>query len=498
MSSASRPDRIVIAGATGFVGTALAARLARRGTAHVVGLTRGRTTATGAWDELVTCDLFSMKDLERALAGARHAVYLVHSMLPSARLVQATFADLDLICAENFGRACKLAGVEQIIYLGGLLPADGDANPDALSPHLASRREVEQALAGHGVPVTTLRAGMVIGPGGSSFELLSRLVRRLPAMVLPAWTTNRCQPIDLTTVVALLDQVIGDPAARGETYDIGGPDVVTYREMMETVAAALGKRMRALPVRWVSPGLSRLWVSLITGAPRALVAPLIESLRHDMVCRDRRLQQRTNLPGLAFRDAVAWCLGDARAPAAYQAAPSAKRTGVRSIQRIPLPPGRDAEWAAHEYMRWLPRGAWPVLRVEVDAERSATFSLIGTRTPLLVLRFAPERSAPNRQLFYVVAGALVRPTPRGRLEFRVTPDGAHLLTAIHEFAPRLPWWIYRATQAVVHRWVMGRFGRHLAGQLRTGSGPRGQTPDRDIPRRDSDAPPDRAAVRGTG
>jgi len=135
---------------------------------------------------------------------------------------------------------------------------------------------------------------------------------------------------------------------------------------------------------------------------------------------------------------------------------------VRSVQRIPLPPGRDAEWAAHEYMRWLPRGVWPFLRVHVDEARRCTFFFAGVRRPLLELTFAQERSASDRQLFYVTGGLLARPTKRGRLEFRVTPDGQHLLTAIHEFEPRLPWVLYRQTQARVHAWVMRRFGTHLA------------------------------------
>lgn len=494
-------DRIVIAGATGFVGGALTERLARRAQRpHIVGLSRGRQ-AQGAWDELVACDLFSLKDVEAALAGARYAVYLVHSMLPSARLVQAGFADLDLICADNFGRAAHRAGVEQIVYLGGLVP-----DVSELSAHLESRREVEHALAAQGVPTTTLRAGMVIGPGGSSFELLSRLVKRLPAMITPRWTANLCQPIDLGTTVALLDHAIGRPACAGQVFDIGGPDVLCYRDMMQIMSETLGLRRPMLPVPFVSPRTSRLWVSLITGAPRALVKPLIESLRHDMVCRDRRLQDAAELPGLPFRDAVSWCLAadaagtmpaDRRAagkrgadssasrspehslagavtaavaesirtpdhaPHAYQAAPRVRVAGVRSVQRIPLPPGRDAEWAAHEYMRWLPKGAWPLLHVEVDHERTATFALSLTRTPLLVLDFSPERSTPGRQLFYVKEGLLARKTDRGRLEMRVTPDGEHLLTAIHEFHPRLPWLLYRFSQALVHRWIMTRFGKHL-------------------------------------
>lgn len=458
-------DSLVIAGATGFVGHAVAQRLATRAESlELVGLTRGRK-AIGGWDRLVSCDLFSLKDVENALHGARFALYLVHSMLPSARLVQGRFSDLDLICADNFGRAAAKAGVEQIVYLGGLIP---ELPADELSDHLSSRLEVEAALGAHGVPVTTLRAGMVIGPGGSSFEILTRLVKRLPAMVLPRWSERRCQAIDLETVAALLDYTIGRTETYGQTYDIGGPDALRYREMIQVVGEELGTPRRTFGVPVLTPSLSRLWVSLVTGAPRALVAPLIESLKHDMVCRDRRLQDAANLPGLPFRDAVAASLAVEKTtasekPAAYRRAPPAPIMGVRSVQRIALPAGRDAEWAAHEYMRWLPRGVSPLLRVDVDNDRTCTFFLgKKSKRPLLVLTFASERSASDRQLFYVTGGRLAQKTERGRLEFRVTPDGEHLLTAIHDFVPRLPWWLYRISQAIVHRWVMGRFGKHLA------------------------------------
>lgn len=457
-------DSIVIAGATGFVGRAVAQTLAQRTDGlEIVGLTRGRTDASGAWDRLVACDLFSLKDVEAAVAGARYVVYLVHSMLPSARLVQGSFADLDLICADNVGRAAACAGVEQIVYLGGLIPEVKE-----LSAHLASRREVEAALGAHGVAVTTLRAGMVIGAGGSSFEIVKRLVERLPAMLLPSWTAHRCQTIDLETAAALIAHVVGRRSAFGQTYDIGGPDAPRYRDLIATVGELLGKQRPAIGVPLLTPRLSRLWVSLITRAPAALVAPLIQSLHHDMVCRDRRLQDEAGLPGRTFREAAQVALateGRAAKPSAYRRAPRPRLVGVRSVQRIPLPEGRDAEWAAHEYMRWLPQGLWPGLRVDIDGERTCSFFTPHGKRPLLILRFANERSGSDRQLFYVVGGLLAKESRRGRLELRVTPDRQHLLTAIHEYVPALPWWLYRISQALVHRLVMRRFGAHLGSDL---------------------------------
>jgi uncharacterized protein YbjT (DUF2867 family) len=457
------PERptLVIAGASGFIGRALAERLAGR--FRLVGLSRGPRSGDG-YDAWRACDLFSLKDAEEALAGARYAVYLVHSMMPSARLVQGRFEDLDLICADNFARAARRAGVEQIVYLGGLIPPGAP-----LSKHLESRREVEVALGGHGVPVTTLRAGLVIGAGGSSFQMMLRLVRRLPVMVCPSWTSTECQPIALDDVTEIAAYCLGRDACFGGTYDIGGPDVLTYREMMVQTAEVLGVTRPMLPVPVLSPALSRLWITAITGAPKELVAPLIQSLAHPMVAGDRRLQDEAQIPGLPFRASIARALAEEErtaappAPLAY-AAPRASSapSRVRSVQRMPLPRGRDAAWVAAEYLRWLPRGLWPLIDVRIDDAHVCRFHLGRLRAPLLVLAFSAERSAPDRQLFYIKGGLLAAETDRGRFELRETPDGLSVLAAIHDFRPRLPWQIYASTQAVFHLGVMHAFSRHLA------------------------------------
>lgn len=456
---------VVVAGASGFLGRALAPRLAGRH--RLVGLSRGKRSGDG-YDAWRACDLFSLKDAEEGLEGATHAVYLVHSMMPSARLVQGSFEDLDLICADNFARAAKKAKVRQIIYLGGLIP-----DVVRLSKHLQSRLEVETTLGGHGVPVTTLRAGLVIGAGGSSFQMMLRLVRRLPVMVCPSWTMTKCQPIARDDVVALVDHCLGRASSFGQTYDIGGPDVLTYRDMMRQTAEVLGVERPMLPVPVLSPGLSRLWVSTITGAPKELVAPLIESLAHSMIAGDRRLQEEAGVPGLSLRASLALALdeetrteGLAARRALVREAPRpvspAASAVVRSVQRLPLPPHRDAAWVAAEYMRWLPRGLRPLLRVEVDEARFCRFYLRPLRTPLLELTFSAGRSAPDRQLFYITGGLLATQGGRGRLEFRETPDGHSVLSAIHDYRPRLPWLIYAASQAVFHLGVMRAFGRHLS------------------------------------
>lgn len=458
------PRRVAVAGATGFVGRRLCALLRDRGF-DVVAL--GRSVPEGVTADGVTwrrADLFNLKDIERALVGVEVVYYLVHSMLPATGLTQATFEDMDLILADNVGRAAAQSGARRIVYLGGLVPADA-----TLSRHLESRREVEGALGGHGVPVTTLRAGLVIGPEGSSFRILERLVRRLPSMVLPRWTRERTQPIALEDVVELLVRVVERNAAVGQAIDVGGPDIVSYRELIERTARALGRTPRLWDVPVGNPTLSELWVSGVTGQPRQLTGPLIESLAHSMVARDRAVQRALGVEGLGVDEAIRRALaGESALPdlTVPRCAPrEASAPVVRSVQRMRLPPGRDPTWAAREYLAWLPRFLWPVVRVRpLDGGR---YQLRALGVTLLELTWSPERSTPSRALLYVTGGRLARidgPRP-GRLELRAVDRGRVLVAAIHDFAPRLPWPLYLATQALAHLAVMAGFRRHLTRML---------------------------------
>lgn len=454
---------IAVAGATGFVGRHLCALLAERG--HpVIGL--GRSVPDGVLQDGITwrrADLYRLRQTERALAGADVVIYLVHSMLPGTRLQQGRFEDLDLLLADNVGRAAAAVGADRIVYLGGLLPPSGGG-----SRHLDSRREVEQALAAHGVPVTTLRAGLVIGPQGSSFRILERLVTRLPAMLMPRWTRERSQPIALDDVLELLARIVAQDAARGLSIDVGGPEVLTYRDLIARTASALGLRRRLVDVPVGSPFLSELWVTAVTGVPRQLTGPLIESLEHSMLAGDRSVQQALGVEGLGVDEALR------RAVSGQIAAPDvtpprgpptegAGRDTVRSVQRMRLPPGWTAAQAAQAYLDWLPRALFPLLRVRA-ADDGAAITLRGVGLPLLVLRSDPQRSTPDRAVLTVVGGVLARPLdpPRARLELRQVLDGRTLVAAVHDFEPRLPWVVYLLTQAQAHLVVMHAFGAWLA------------------------------------
>jgi uncharacterized protein YbjT (DUF2867 family) len=461
--------KVAIAGASGFVGRALIEALGPW--CDIVALSRdpGRlqdtartATATLGGLQWRRCDLFSALETEHALAGCDVAVFLVHSMLPTARLTQGGFDDLDLMIADNFGRAALACGVKKVVYLGGIIPGDD------LSRHLASRLEVEEAIAVHGVPLIALRAGLVIGPGGSSFDMMRKLVERLPMMVCPKWTRTRSCPVALSDVVEVMSRVVRDSGVAPGAYDLGGSEEVTYLEMMKITGAMMGKRRLMIPVFLFSPKLSRLWVRLVTGAPKELIAPLVESLRHEMIPRDHAIFDRYKIKPISFRQALKDALENGR-----KAAPrgvSRKVTGVNtvcSVQRLPLPRGRDAAWTADRYAHWLIRFLWPFILTERTQDGSLVFKFrfftSSIELTLLYLKYVAGRSTAQRQLFFITGGALTdhSATKAGRFEFREVLGGKYVMAAIFDWPPALPWWVYKNTQAIVHLFVMRAFRAHL-------------------------------------
>ncbi|MEC9391159.1 MAG: NAD(P)H-binding protein [Myxococcota bacterium] len=457
-SSADPRPVVAVAGASGFIGSALAPVLRER--LRLVGLTRSDRSSIPNYDEVRQADLFSRLDSRAALENVDFAIYLVHSMMPSARLVQANFRDLDLLCADNFAQGAAAQGVRHIVYVGGLQP-----HTQTNSMHLQSRLEVEQILSSYGVPVTTLRAGMIVGGSGSSFQILRRLIDRLPVMVCPSWTNTATHPVALRDVVWALNQTVDQPDGPSRVFDLGADERMSYRQLMATTAEVMGKSRVFFSVPLVTPGLSRLWVSTVTGAPKALVAPLISSLRHEMLAREDpefRLKGEPRTPiRETLRVAIEESAGSSSEPRAFRGASNERAHPiVLSVQRMRIPEGRDAEWAAEMYIRWLPKamGRLTPLRV-VQAGDKTEFKLFAWGPTLL--RIERMRTA-NRPVFRVLDGLLARQSRRGRLEFRTVLDGRTLIVAVHEFVPRLPWWIYRVSQALAHAWVMARFRKLLA------------------------------------
>lgn len=300
---ASNPSTVLVTGATGYIGGRLAPRLIERGyrvrcLTRSAAKLRARPWAAAPSDrlEIVEGDAADTGLLTGAMQGCTAAYYLVHSMNAAG----AEYRARDLALAEAFGRAAHQARVERIIYLGGL----GETGT-GLSEHLASRREVETALACGGVPVTVLRAAMIIGSGSASFEILRYLVERLPIMITPRWVSTESQPIAIRDVLHYLIAALESPATTGRTVDIGGPDVWSYERIMREMASALHLRRRwVIPVPVLTPRLSSLWIHLVTPLNAAIARPLAEGLRNRVVCRDDSAQRLMPHACLMIREAM--------------------------------------------------------------------------------------------------------------------------------------------------------------------------------------------------
>jgi len=236
--------------------------------------------------------------MARALEGADVVYYLVHALGTTG------FEERERRSADNVAEAAEQAGARQIVFLGGL----GDDGDD-LSPHLRSRRETESRLASGSVPVTTLRAGMIVGKGSAGFETIAALVDRLPAMILPRWAKTPTQPIALDDVVRYLAGICGNEAAFGETYDVGGPDVLSYAEMISRIGRMKEKAPYLVEVPVLTPWLSALWIELVTPARASVARPLVEGMRNPTVAKDDRIREVVPFELTRFDDAARAALG---------------------------------------------------------------------------------------------------------------------------------------------------------------------------------------------
>lgn len=297
---------IFVTGASGYIGGRLVPRLLDAGyrvrcLARSPKKLQARAWASNRRVEIVTGDVLDSNALAESMDGCGAAYYLVHSMLASGD----HYAEQDRRLAESFAAASATAGIERIVYLGGL----GETG-QGLSEHLASRREVERALASTGVPVTVFRAAMIIGSGSASFEILRYLVERLPVMITPRWVSTENQPIAVRNVLHYLITALEVPETIGQTLDIGGSDVLSYREVMRIMTQELGlPRRLVIPVPVLTPRLSSLWIHLVTPLSARIARPLAEGLRNRVVCRDdlalRLMPQRL----LSVREAIHAALG---------------------------------------------------------------------------------------------------------------------------------------------------------------------------------------------
>mgnify|MGYP001409318133 FL=1 len=449
----NKKKKLAIAGASGFIGRWFIETYKNQ--YDVVALSRKQIKKENNHVEWRTVDLFSISSSINALKGVDYALYLVHSMQPSTRLNQGNFEDTDLLLADNFSRAAEECKLKHIVYLGGILPKD-DQN---ISKHLRSRYEVEQVLGSRKTPLTAIRAGIIIGPGGSSFNIVQKLVKNLPIMACPSWTKSNNQPVDLITSMASIKEVLGNEKYFDKHIEIGGKEVVTYMKVLQLTAKHMKKKRWIFSIPFFSLGMSKLWVGLFSGSSTNFVSPLIESLRHDMTLKDSSFMEL--LPNFSLSETIIKALDKkVKIPKNPNGiAVSKDKNTVRSVQRIANPSKKSSKWVAESYPIWLSK----MFSRIIDAEgkgKVIKFKLLGIC--LLQLEFVENRSDENRQLFYITGGYLTKRTNRGWLEFRSILNGNYIITAIHEFVPRLPWFVYRFTQAKGHLYVMKKFEKYLS------------------------------------
>ena len=494
---------VLVTGVTGFVGGHLAPRLLTRGY-RVAGMSRGGEVDPGLLDaglEVRRADVLADRGLDDALAGVTAAFYLIHAMGGAG----GDFAAQDATAARNFLSAAERQGVRRIIYLGGLGEPDAD-----LSPHLASRHEVGKILSSGFPSTTVLRAAVIIGPGSASTVMLHDLVRRLPVMIAPRWVRQRIQPVYIGDVLAYLIGCLEDESTAGHVYDVGGPDVLTYADMMREYGRVMGRRRIIVTVPVLTPRLSSYWVDLVTPVDRGVAHALIEGLRNEVVVRDPSLRERIPFDPTPFRVAVAATLDGIvdREEALGRPCPEIPHGGValldplRSERELDLPSDepRDMENAALPFLElrairvrapastvfehlcriggregwyaadwtWRLRGGLdrlvggPGLRRDVERRRVPE-----TGDPLdfwRVVRIQAQRD--------LVLEAEMKLPGRARLGFHIRPAGRaeSLLFQRVAFFPRgtpgrLYWWGLYPVHQFVFRRVLRNLARRSEGQL---------------------------------
>ncbi|MGQ3685906.1 MAG: NAD(P)H-binding protein [Candidatus Loosdrechtia sp.] len=307
-----KPDnRILVIGATGFIGGRLVSELIKKNMKLKL-LVRNPSKLSPALlkhelIEVVKGDILKNEGLHEAVQAVHSAFYLVHSMGGKSIFSNKEFAKMDKLAARNFVAAADAAGVKRVIYLGGL----GETGKN-LSEHLQSRAEIAEILSSGNMQATVLRAAVIIGAGGASYEMLRYLVERLPVMVCPKWINTKIQPIAVGDVIAYLTGCLLNPETAGKTFDIGGPDIMTYREMMQRYAEVKGLYRRLIfSVPVLTPRLAAYWVDLVTPVPSGIAHPLIEGLKNEVICHESSIDRYVHIRKTTFSEAVRIALEEA-------------------------------------------------------------------------------------------------------------------------------------------------------------------------------------------
>jgi uncharacterized protein YbjT (DUF2867 family) len=469
--------RVLVFGATGYIGAHLVPRLMREGCVVRASGRNRKVLEARDWQgvELVEADALAPETLPAALAGVDVAYYLVHSMAAGQ-----DFGRLDLQAASHFAAAAERAGVRRIVYLGGLIPGDAD------SEHLISRRDTGERLRAGNVPVTEVRAGIIVGPGSAAYEVVRDLVNHLPLMLTPRWVRSKSSPIALDNLLEYLVRVATLDETAGRILDAAGPDYLSYEDVMRQYGEVVGKRPLIVPVPVLTPELSARWLGLITAVPTSIARALIGGLKHDLPADDAALRAMVPQRLLGFRDSVAAALQAERTHAVaarwsegllmfrgfrldnafYAKRASGSATGVASpaaVWHVTATLGGDTGYYTMDWLWWL-RGAmdWLVGGPGLSkGRRHPTELRLGDRVDYwTVLALAPERR--------LTLNFGMRAPGSGVLEFEIDPEPAAAaerrtrLTITAYWHPRGVWGLlYWYALAPAHLFIFRRMTRSM-------------------------------------
>lgn len=445
--------KILLTGASGYIGSHLMNKL--KDNYEIIAISRNIENKSN--EHNVTwkaADLFDLNEITEVMEDIDIAIYLVHSMMPSAKLTQASFEDMDALLADNFAKAASYNKVQHIVFMSGLIP-----NTNELSPHLRSRLECEQILGSYGVPVSTLRAGLIIGSKGSSYPILKKLVERLPGLLLPKWAYNITLPVAIDDVIDGLYKIVKRNPNENESIDIGGPSHMTYKDLFKQTAEVLDKRLPTIDLPIIPIWLSKYWVKLISGVPKEMVYPLMDSLIHDMIRNDENIVKDISIGKIDYKESVRNALEE---ETKTQKKGKSSRKGdikdVRAISRVVLPKDVNMIQLAESYANFLNRITLNVVNSDFN-EDNFTISVPFLNKDLLLLSKDFKASNNERILYRIVGGDFASDSDGGnaRLEFRRLPNSDACIIALQEYEPTLPWWVYKYTQAKVHKSVMNLF-----------------------------------------
>ena len=378
-----------------------------------------------------SADLFDLDAITEVMKGIDTAIYLGHSMKTSAKLTQANFEDMDALLADNVGRAAKKHGVKHIIFMSGII-----TNDSHLSLHLKSRLECEKILRYYGVPVSTLRAGLIIDSNGSSYPIFKRMIERLSAMILPNWAYNMIAPVSMDDVIDKLAMLVERSPKENEVFNITRPKVMNYQELFERIATTLDKRLFILHLPTILIRLSRCWIKEKMNGKENVKKALKEKQDEQQIITTKQSKSNQNK-----RDEV---------------------KDVRAMTRFRIPESYSIQDVTREYAEFINNITLHLVNGTIN-EHEFNIQLPLIRKCILKMK-RDNHDSINEMIVYKIVGgdlAMVKDSGNARFEFRRILDTNEGIAALQEYESTLPWGVYKFTQAIAHKFVMGVFKQHM-------------------------------------